>query len=74
MSNFQEDNGFFGFLYNYRKPLRVLFIADLLIFPLKVIISPDTDVNSWIGTLFKFGFIPIVGLIYIRKAVKDRRD
>jgi hypothetical protein len=67
------DNGLFSFLYNYRKLLRFLFIFDLVLLPLVVIVEPDTNVTGWITTFIKYGLIPIVGLIYVQKAVKYNR-
>ena len=73
MRTFPNDNGFFSFLYNYRKALRFIFIVDLILLPLVVIVEPDTTLTGWITTFIKYGLIPIAGLIYVQKAVKYNR-
>ena len=78
----QNDSGLYTFLFRYRKLLTVICILDLLFgLPYTMFHAPVFDsweryqaMGFWFDTILEHGLIPILGLIYIRKAVKAHRE
>jgi hypothetical protein len=75
MAFLQKDTGTYDFLVTYRKVLTVLCIGDLCFLPLKLFYLPVAEptqqyqsIGYLLNTIFMFGILPIVVLVFIRKA------
>jgi len=77
MQLFPHDTGMYTFLVTYRKLLVVLCIVSFLILPFKLFYAPlseniQPDGMRWfmLKSILQYGVLPIVVLIFIRKAWK----
>jgi hypothetical protein len=66
------------FLVTYRKVLTGLCIADLCFLPIKLFYFPAVEpmpqyqtIGYWLNTIAMSGILPILGLVFIRKARKS---
>jgi len=81
MQPFSHDTGTYTFLVTYRKPLTVLCIVSFLILPFALYYGPGSepiqpDEALWfiLKTVLRYGVLPIIVLVFIRKAVKASRS
>jgi hypothetical protein len=81
MQRFGPDSGIYNFLITYRKILRVLCVVLLLLLPYKIFHAPVFElwqryqaIGYWLDTFIQYGIVPIIALIYIRKAVKASKS
>jgi glycopeptide antibiotics resistance protein len=77
MAFLQKDTGTFDFLVTYSKVLTILCIVDLCVLPFKLFYLPAIEPNhqyqsigGLLNTVFMSGILPIVVLVFIRKAKK----
>jgi len=73
----QNDSGLYTFLVRYKKLLIILCIVSLLFLPYEILHAPSFQswqryqaMGFWFDTFLEYGLLPILGLVYIRKAVK----
>jgi len=77
MQRFGKDSNIYTFLLTYKKVIMVVCVLSLLFFIYKIFHPPifeswerNQAIGYWLDTFFQDGLLPIVGLIYIHKAVK----
>jgi len=77
MAFLQNDTGTYDFLVTYRKVLTILCIGDLCLLPFQLFYLPIVEptqqyqsIGHLLNTIFISGILPIVVLVFIRKAKK----